>query len=751
MKNILPVFWAPAIILFLVIFLYQPIVSQTQQSKISAEQNKIIDSLLLVLNTTKDDTTEVNTLNLLSIQHLNASNNGQAMQYSQRARHLGEKTIPLCNGSKQKIVLKKGVAFAYNTIGRVHMNQGNYGKSMEYFLLSLKIKEEINDKKGIANSYNNIAIIYYNQGDYEKSLNNNLKSLKIREELGDKPGIAMSCNNIGTVYVNQNNYDKALVNFLKYLKASTETGDKQGMCNSYINIGLVYYYQGGLATDKKNEAAFYAKSLDSYLKSLKICEEIGNKQGIVTSYNNIGNVYEILDDNEKSISFHLKSLKLSREIGDKNGEANSYSNIGNIYVKQNKLAEAYRYYNLALILSKELGRKDGTKGVYQGLSGLYEKKGDFKNAYKYHLLYSDLKDTLLNEQSSKQMAEMATKYDSDQKDKAIISLNKDKETQAKMAEDEKVRQRIILFSVSGISLLVIVFALFIYRSNRQKQRLNIELEKLSIVASETDNGVLICGPRGELEWCNAGLTRLLGYTMEDLKQKGKTLEEISASSEIKSLIHQSIENKKPSTYQALNITKDGRKLWMQSTLTPILDEIGNVKKLVVIDMDITERKKIDDMIKQKNENILDSINYAKRIQQAILPSRETVRAYIPNSFVFFNPKNIVSGDFYWVHPIDENQVLIAAVDCTGHGVPGALMSIMGFNILEQLVKGQQVFEPALILNNLSTAIIKALKQTNEIGMIKDGMDIALCKIDYKNMELEYAGAHNQLYLIAYLL
>lgn len=736
---------------FLFLFLFSLLlfsaVSPAQQLNTSGGHNRTIDSLLQVLKTAKEDTTKLNTLNLLSINYLNISNNEQATQYSQQAIQQGEKLILLKNGSKEDFVIKKGIAFAYNLIGRVNLNQGNYGTALDYFLKSLKIKKEIDDKKGIANSYNNIGIIYYNQGNYEKALTGYLESLKIREEIGDKLGIAMSYNNIGTVYIERGNYEKALDNFSKYLKASLEIGDKLGICNSYNNIGLVYYYQGGLIPDKKTSAERYTMALNNYLKSLKISEEIGNKQGEVTAYNNIGNIYENQQNYEKALSYHLKSLKISEEIGDKNGISNSYTNIGNIYIKQNKLDEAYTNLNRALILCRELGKKDGIKGAYAGLSDLYEKKGDFKQAYTYHKLFSDIKDTLLNEQSDKQMAEMATKYDSEKKDKAIQLLNKDKETQASLAAEEKRRQQLILFSVSGFAFLVIVFAMFIYRSFRQKQRLNVELEKLSIVASETDNGVLICGPNGEIEWCNAGLTRLLGYTLEDLKQKGNSLEEISASTEIKSLIHQSIENKKPSTYQALNITKDGRRRWMQSTLTPILNEGGNIKKLVVIDMDVTERKQIDDEIKQKNENITASINYAKRIQQAILPSRELVRTYIPDSCVFFNPKNIVSGDFYWVHLLDDHQVLIAAVDCTGHGVPGAFMSIIGFNLLEQLVKGQQVYEPALILNNLRKEVIKALKQTNEIGMVKEGMDIALCKINYKSMELEYAGAHNSLYLI----
>jgi serine phosphatase RsbU (regulator of sigma subunit) len=158
-----------------------------------------------------------------------------------------------------------------------------------------------------------------------------------------------------------------------------------------------------------------------------------------------------------------------------------------------------------------------------------------------------------------------------------------------------------------------------------------------------------------------------------------------------------------------------------------------------------EKQKI--VLEDKNLKITDSINYAQRIQQAILPSQEMISAILPNSFIFFKPKDIVSGDFYWAHAINKHEILFAAVDCTGHGVPGAFMSIMGYNLLEQIVKENKIYQPALILSELSKLVVNSLKQTDAIGSVKEGMDIALCKINYKNLELEYAGAHNSLNLI----
>ncbi len=163
-----------------------------------------------------------------------------------------------------------------------------------------------------------------------------------------------------------------------------------------------------------------------------------------------------------------------------------------------------------------------------------------------------------------------------------------------------------------------------------------------------------------------------------------------------------------------------------------------------------EKERIDKLrnqVEYSHKEIIDSVQYAKKIQQAILPSQEYVNSILPDSFIFFKPKNIVSGDFFWVNKIDEYRVLFAAVDCTGHGVPGAFMSIMGYHLLERIITEQKLEEPAQILNELSNEVIKSLKQTTELESVKDGMDIALCKIDHKNHTLQYAGAHNPLYLI----
>jgi serine phosphatase RsbU (regulator of sigma subunit) len=153
-----------------------------------------------------------------------------------------------------------------------------------------------------------------------------------------------------------------------------------------------------------------------------------------------------------------------------------------------------------------------------------------------------------------------------------------------------------------------------------------------------------------------------------------------------------------------------------------------------------------DEVADKNKEITDSIKYAKRLQEAILPSNEFIKKLFNESFVLYKPKDIVSGDFYWFEDWG-NKKLFAAVDCTGHGVPGAFMSIVAYNQLNQAVNESGLSKPNLILNALNKGITKALKQTAEGSNIKDGMDIALCAYDASAATLEYAGAYNSLWII----
>lgn len=162
-------------------------------------------------------------------------------------------------------------------------------------------------------------------------------------------------------------------------------------------------------------------------------------------------------------------------------------------------------------------------------------------------------------------------------------------------------------------------------------------------------------------------------------------------------------------------------------------------------LDLIEKQKLELEIRDKN--LTDSLIYAQRIQEALLPSEEFFRKHFRDSFIFFRPKDIVSGDFYW---IDEkgDKIFVVAADCTGHGVPGALMSMVGLEIIEKAIIEDNIEKPSAILSVMDRALEKTFSREKNIGtIIRDGMDIGLCVIDRKRKKLEYSGAFFPLYLI----
>jgi serine phosphatase RsbU (regulator of sigma subunit) len=153
-----------------------------------------------------------------------------------------------------------------------------------------------------------------------------------------------------------------------------------------------------------------------------------------------------------------------------------------------------------------------------------------------------------------------------------------------------------------------------------------------------------------------------------------------------------------------------------------------------------------DIISKKNEEITADLRYSQRIQEAILPRDEFIREILPQHFIVNIPKNIVSGDFYWLEKTN-NKVILAVADCTGHGVSGALMHMMGIIFLNEIVKKKQIKEPGEIMGELRNYIMSSLHQTGKFGETQDGMDLALCTIDFDTYKLQFVGANNPLYII----
>ena len=270
-----------------------------------------------------------------------------------------------------------------------------------------------------------------------------------------------------------------------------------------------------------------------------------------------------------------------------------------------------------------------------------------------------------------------------------------------------------------------------------------ELEKLSIVAEKTDNAVIIADAGGEIEWVNAAFERLHGISFEGFKEKfGSNLIQSNLKPEVLDKIAGGLKNKKSITYSSKTKTVSGKELWLQTTLTPMFEDDGKLSKLFAIDANITQIKIAEQKIAKQNKSITQSIKYASRIQAAVLPPENYINNFFENHFVFFRPRDIVSGDFYWLTETN-NKIVFTAADCTGHGVPGAFMSMLGIAFLNEIIGKSPIEEirPDIILNKLREKVKIYLHQTGKEGEAKDGMDMAFCIFEKDTNTLHYAGAH----------
>lgn len=496
---------------------------------------------------------------------------------------------------------------------------------------------------------------------------------------------------------------------LKYsqtaLKLSQELDYKRGIAKSYNNIGIVYYCQGK-----------YSEALDSYLKAIKIYDEMLDKHGLLKTYNNIGVTFFDQKNYDKAEEYYLASLKIKQELGDVTGIANSYNNLGVIYRNRDNFDQALSYYNKSLALMEELKNKEGIAKSLNNIGMIYILKKEYTKALDNLNQALDIKKEVNDRRgianTLNNIADVF--YNMKQYAKAIETLNKSiklsKELGAKDITKSAYEKLSAIYAASGN--FKEAFSYHTLYSSIKDTLLN---EAQSKQVSE------------------------LAAQYEDEKQDLK-IESLTKDNELKDL------RDKKNRLIILGISVGLVLVLILAFIAfRAYKEKQHANQLLSVQNDKISHQKL--LIEEKNKDIMDSIQYAKRIQEAIYPSKKLVKNYLEESFVLFKPKDVISGDFYWMS-IMENKTFFAAVDCTGHGVPGALMSIVGYNGLNQAVNEYKLSKPSEILNHLNNTVNYTLNKDRKEGVIiKDGMDIALCAFDKEKMVLEYAGAYNPLYIV----
>ncbi|MFH1319531.1 MAG: tetratricopeptide repeat protein [Bacteroidota bacterium] len=409
-----------------------------------AKSRSMVDSLADELELVKGDLDKAKILDALAWEYINI-NPDTAYVIAQKQYEYAQ----IAASSVDDSIAGKGrvqMATALHNMGESHEARGNYPEALDHFFRGLKILEEVNNKQGILSCLNSIGIIFKNQGNYPEALNYYFQCLKVSEELNNKRIIGVSLNNIGIVYILQDNYKLALDYYIRSLNIEEEIGNKPGIARTLTNIGIVQRKLGN-----------YDEALDYSLRSLKVKEELGNKSNIASSLITIGNIYSEQGDYPEALDYYLRALKIYEETDNKTNIAPSLGNIGTLKILQGDLTEGIDYCLKELRLAREMGHLQWGKSACQCLSDGYEKMGDYKLAYEYHKQYSEAKDSLFNEEKSKEIGKMEARYEMEKK----IAEEKTKSEVEAKAVAEKVK-RSNLLQYSGILIFIVLMFIGVF-------------------------------------------------------------------------------------------------------------------------------------------------------------------------------------------------------------------------------------------------------------------------------------------------
>lgn len=576
---------------------------------------------------------------------------------------------------------------------------------------AIAVSKSINYESGIAtalsvkgNSYR--ALTIYDSAYY--FLN---QSLEIRKKQDRKNKIAAVMQNLANVYYQEGKTADAITKYKEAIKISEEAGDKQAVLVATTNLASVYRTVG-----------LTKKALESLNKAFEINKIVKDQTQESFLYATLSTLQNDLGNTDEAIKYGLKALEFAKKRQDLQNEAAIKNNLGMYYRTKNDLKQSFQYYQESIQSYSEMGDSLSMAAIYNNFANVCMANNQLELA-----LQSSLKALRI----AKKEGDTVLVYNS------LLTLadgyaKKKNFTQA-LAYANEAKPLVVSIGIKkDLKDMYSSFADMYFLMKDYKNASEHMVKLLAYTDSINSEN-------------NSQLVTNLGVEME-LNSKENEIELLNKNAEIKEI--------------ELDRQKNLR--WFFAAAAFLFAMIGaitlfsyrRIKKANIIINDQKENLEIKnieisaqkELVEEKQKEIIDSINYAKRIQTAVLTGNEVWNKISKEHFILFKPKDIVSGDFYWAYNTPNGRAIFALADCTGHGVPGGFMSMLGNSFLNEIVVDNKIFKAGEILNKLRQKIITALDQEGH-SQQKDGMDITLCVWNKLDNTLEFAGANNPLWIL----
>lgn len=626
--------------------------------------------------------------------------------------------------------------------------------SLTYAEQALQIAEQSGSKTGISLSLLDIGRYYYFNDKADSALSNLTKSIRIAEETGEKSVLVSAYKYMGYIY-RPNDPSIAEEYYNKSLKLARTMGDSLSESYALSALGNIY----------ENIYTHYSesniKALSYYLESLRIREKIGSDEEIASSLNETSRVYDLLGQYDKELALRLKGLEFAKKAGSIENIVYLSSVLGNDYStpRLHNYKKALEYHRAAYDAAKTMQNNSTVLFfITKGIANDYYLLGDMNKSIGFYRQAMDINDSISGE-NTKNVYNLSVLKEDLEKGKLILKNTEISKEKAEASKQATLRDASIVVFIFVLILIIIILRGYRIKqiSNRKlaskHKRLEAAYKELSlseqkfkaITESMNDVFYLFNIVEKRYEYISPNCVELLGVGQKFFYD-GNSMKVLTFSDDLPSVKDANVKVDSGIAYDIEYRIKIGEQLkWVSEKSFPIFDSNGVPVKNSGILRDISIRKGDEEVIRIKTREIQDSIEYASNIQKAILTPKDQIAPRFNEFFILSKPKDIVGGDFYFFRET-ANALVLAVADCTGHGVPGGFMSMLGNAVLNDIINNNKDITPAKTLDKLRDMIIKVLNQTDSYISSKDGMDIALLFFDKDEKVVQYAGANIPLYI-----